>query len=524
MIMKSFLFLIYFIYSLFCINIKIVAQCTSCTADIAASNSAITANSGDVICVTSGTTQSGNIIVNAGGKVCFASGVTVTGGFTVNNMNSATSIIIQSGATISSSSSINFNGTATGGTIDNRGSWLLANLTLPAQTTFNNSGSFGTSASKINLNMNPTSNFINTGQVFINNFNFNAGATFTSNAGNVSIGSSGGSSSLDGTMNINGGGLAFEGSVNVNATATLTTQPSTTFSVAGALANNGNITLGSTNPTIGGSVTNNSGASITMNNSVLSVGGAFANNGTIAAAGECGRINVAGGSVQNASGSVGASADICDLSATAPNLFDSQAGTVSPLATRCTCSPTLLPVTWVYVKAKQTDSQITILWATIATSNHQKFEIERSTDTQSWVTIGEEQGINTAMLQTYSFIDATPPKSITYYRIKQVEVNGIANYSAIVAARMDETFGELLVMPNPFDEELAWYITKTSLATADIVVTLMSVDGKLLVEKNMQSVLIQQVQRLMMANIPKGTYLFRVASAEYWWEKKVTKN
>jgi len=439
-------------------------------------------------------------------------------------MNNSTSIIVQSGATISSSSSINFNGTVTGGTIDNRGTWLLNNLTLPSQTTFNNSGSFGTSSSKINLNMNNNSNFINTGQVFIDNFNFNAGATFTSSAGNVSIGSSGGSTSLNGTMNITGGGLAFAGSVTVNATATLTTQPNTTFSIAGALSNNGSITLGSTNPTIGGSVTNNSGASITMNNSVLSVGGAFANNGTIAAAGTCGRINIAGGSVQNSSGSVGANADICDLSATPPNLFDAQAGTVSPLATRCTCSPTLLPITWVYVKAIQNNSQIAIQWATTATSNHQKFEIERSTDAQSWITIGEKQGVNTTALQTYSFTDATPPTSITYYRIKQLETNGIANYSTVVAAQMDNKLGELAFMPNPFNDELVWYIENTPLTTTDIVVTLMSVDGKLLFEKNMQNVFVNQPQKLLMVNIPKGTYLFRVASAEYWWEKKVTKN
>jgi hypothetical protein len=462
--------------------------------------------------------------VNAGGTVCFASGVTVTGGFNVNNMNSATSIIIQSGATVSSSSSLNFNGTATGGTIDNRGSWLLNNITLPAQTTFNNSGNFGVSGAALNLSMNANSNFINTGQVFINNFNFNAGATFTSNAGNVSIGSTGGSTSLDGTMNINGGGLAFVGSVNVNATATLTTQPNTTFSVAGALSNNGNVTLGSTNPTIGGSVTNNSSGTITMNNSVLSVGGAFSNNGTIAAAGTCGRINVAGGSVQNGSGSVGANADICDLSATPPNLFDSQAGAVSPLATRCTCSPTPLPVTWVYVKATLTHSQVTIQWATTATSNHQKFEIERSTDALSWVSIGEKQGMNTPTLQTYSFTDANPLNAITYYRIKQVENNGGLNYSKVVAVQIGTQSGELIIMPNPFEDELAWYIGDISPTDTDIVVTVMSIDGKVLFEKNMQNVLVHQIQKLLLLHIPKGTYLFRVAASENWWEEKVTKN
>jgi hypothetical protein len=517
---KSYYCFFFYLYCLCLINIKLLAQCTGCTSNVAASNAAIAVNNGDVVCVTSGTTQSGNIVLNAGGVICFASGVTVTGSFTTNNMNSATSIIIQSGATISNSSGINFNGSTTGGTISNRGSWLLNNLTLPSQVTFNNSGNFGTNSSALSLTMNNNANFINTGQVFINNFNFNNGAAFTSNAGSVSIG---GNPSLNGSMNINGGSIAFSGSVTVNSSAAIVTQPGTTFSIAGALSNNGTFTLASTAPTIGGSVTNNSSGTITVNNTTLSVGGSFSNNGPILAGLPCGRINVAGSSVQNSSGSVGANADICDLTSTPPSLFDSQAGTVNALATRCLCNPTLLPVTWAYVKAVRTNTQIEIHWGTTATENHQKFEIERSADAQRWELVGEEAGTNTDLLQHYLFTDHHPLPTAAYYRVKQLETNGYANYSKIVAVAGAEAAQALMVMPNPFQDELTWYIDTDVVLQGRVSVSVIGIDGRVFFEQQLPHAALQNFQKLSLPRLPEGNYLLKIVVPDRVWQKKIVK-
>jgi hypothetical protein len=513
--MKNLLKHFTFICFLF-IPILLKAQCTSCTSNVAGGGSAITVNSGETICVTSGTTQSGNIIVQGGGKICFASGITVTSNFTINNMDNNTAIIVQSGATISNTGNINFNGSLTGGIIDNRGTWLKDNITLFTNLTFNNSGSFGLSGTRLNMTMNSGSSFINTGQVFINNFNFNTGATFTSNAGNVSVA---GSPSLSGAMNITGGSIAFLGNLTVNSSASLITQPNTSFSVAGAVSNNSTLTIGSSPATIGGSVTNNSSGTMTVNNTILTVGGAFSNNGAILASGSCGRINIAGGSVQNSSGSVGALADICDTSATAPNLFDSQAGTVSPMATKCLCMPTPLPVTWLYVEASLGQSNVVhIKWATIEEYNNKKFVVERSDDSHEWEIIATMSGTNTLQPKHYSFVDNAPLPSANYYRIKQIDFDGKYTTSKIVV--VNNTEGELTVYPNPFSDSFSW-VLKTS--TDDIIlVQLLSIDGHIIVqttEKGFNG----KINTVDTKDLASGIYILQVITKEKSWVQKLTK-
>ena len=70
-----------------------------------------------------------------------------------------------------------------------------------------------------------------------------------------------------------------------------------------------------------------------------------------------------------------------------------------------------------------------LYWSTETEINNDYFTLERSLDMDIWTTITQiKGGGNTNTLMNYSYIDNNPPKSITYYRLKQTDFDGNYEY------------------------------------------------------------------------------------------------
>jgi len=99
-------------------------------------------------------------------------------------------------------------------------------------------------------------------------------------------------------------------------------------------------------------------------------------------------------------------------------------------------NPSYLPLTWMSVQAKyitQTNT-VKIGWATASEMGCSHFIIERNSSGQ-WFEIGQlpAKG-NTTYTTVYSFEDERPEED-NYYRIRQVDFNGVFTYSKVVYAR-----------------------------------------------------------------------------------------
>ncbi len=119
---------------------------------------------------------------------------------------------------------------------------------------------------------------------------------------------------------------------------------------------------------------------------------------------------------------------------------------------------TILPITLANFTVDYFENTNAILeWTTLAELNCEKFEIEVATELATdgglkFIKLGEVNGNGTSGLShSYSFIDVEQSKTgIRYYRLAQVDKNGMVNYSSIISLVFNN--GTVLVStlyPNP---------------------------------------------------------------------------
>ncbi len=93
----------------------------------------------------------------------------------------------------------------------------------------------------------------------------------------------------------------------------------------------------------------------------------------------------------------------------------------------------ILPVEWLFWEAKIYESYVALHWATSTEVNSSHFEIERSYDGKNFSAIANQLSAgNTSDIQQYSFRDTQPIAGTSYYRLKQVDLDGTVDYTPII--------------------------------------------------------------------------------------------
>jgi len=114
--------------------------------------------------------------------------------------------------------------------------------------------------------------------------------------------------------------------------------------------------------------------------------------------------------------------------------------------------PGTLPVELTSFTAQATDGVVNLSWTTATELNNQGFEIQRSTD-GTYRPIGFVNGFGTTTdIHNYSFTDSDVQTGTYYYRLKQVDYNGIYDYSDVVQVDVAPVnFALEQNYPNPFN-------------------------------------------------------------------------
>ncbi|MGB0522977.1 MAG: hypothetical protein ACPGJS_08450 [Flammeovirgaceae bacterium] len=264
------------------------------------------------------------------------------------------------------------------------------------------------------------------------NFTINNNQTTVTNYGNFDYTPPSSPYEVSGSF-INRGDFIIRGAVRITGSGSIDTQGSS-FEITGSLDVQNDLDIVG-DATVGGAMSITGGGTVTLQDGVLDVGGSFSNQGTVTASGAstCGQINVSGAS-QNL-GNYGADnsfIDICDSSGTDDG-FDVNFGTVGGNVTTCTCAGTL-PVEFIFFRGELLDDVSVLRWATAIEKNSDSFIIERSFDLDEFEAIGfvKAQG-NSNVYQDYSFIDAEGNTQTTYYRLKQLDIDGTFTYSKVIS-------------------------------------------------------------------------------------------
>ena len=133
-----------------------------------------------------------------------------------------------------------------------------------------------------------------------------------------------------------------------------------------------------------------------------------------------------------------------------------------------------LPVVLTSFSAVPQGAGMALGWATASEQHNAGFEVQRSADGVAFTTLATVAGLGTTQsAHAYHYFDAAPLHTAGYYRLKQLDTDGTATYSPVVAVQAAAASTAGSVYPNPtagrttitWETPLAsasrWYLTNS---------------------------------------------------------------
>jgi endonuclease I len=118
------------------------------------------------------------------------------------------------------------------------------------------------------------------------------------------------------------------------------------------------------------------------------------------------------------------------------------------------CGLIALPVELASFSATLQREQVALDWTTESEESSDYFTVQRTADIKFWEEIDLIQGAgNSTQKLSYSTIDYRPIEGVSYYRLKQVDLDGEYVYSEIKTVSFVKE-GALSYFPNPFEDQI----------------------------------------------------------------------
>lgn len=129
------------------------------------------------------------------------------------------------------------------------------------------------------------------------------------------------------------------------------------------------------------------------------------------------------------------------------------AGTIIIDNIEVTCNAIPTPVTLRSFTAAKRETTTDLTWVTVKEQNNLGFEVERSTDSKTWNTLGFVVSLsndgNSSEKIRYAYNDRQPESGTNFYRLKQIDLDGAFEYSAVRKVTFNEGTRTYYIYPNP---------------------------------------------------------------------------
>jgi hypothetical protein len=158
---------------------------------------------------------------------------------------------------------------------------------------------------------------------------------------------------------------------------------------------------------------------------------------------------------------------------------------------------------------RATRSDVQVSWQTQTEQNNKGFEVERRLETATNFTTegfvaSKAAGGNSTLSIDYAFTDLNSYSGVSYYRLKQIDLDERAYYSLIKAVKGESTVN-VLIWPNPNEGQFSIRLEGISGQKEAYVIDL---SGKIL-----QKIAIKGQQQVSIRNLPVGTYVLSIPDA-----------
>jgi hypothetical protein len=150
-------------------------------------------------------------------------------------------------------------------------------------------------------------------------------------------------------------------------------------------------------------------------------------------------------------------------------------------------SPTVLPVSLLTFIASASNNQAKLTWETASEANNNRFEVQRSSDNITYVTVATVKGSGTtSQKSTYVAYDENPENGVNYYKLVQIDNDGTTVELAIKSVNFSfAKVASVSVYPNPASDVLNVNINNIKGAKT-AKASLISINGSVSFTKELQ--------------------------------------
>ena len=179
----------------------------------------------------------------------------------------------------------------------------------------------------------------------------------------------------------------------------------------------------------------------------------------------------------------------------------------------------VLPVQLTQFTATAQNRQVLLRWATATELHNDRFELERATDARNFRQIGQVAGQGTTSQgHAYRFLDTPPAAAMLYYRLRQVDVDGTATYSAVQTVHLSAPAAEVLLSPNPATSDVT--VSLTTLPAGPYELTLRDVQGRTVLRRTANA---DAPLTLPLQTLPAGVYYLTVQDQQQFLTRRLLK-
>ena len=137
-----------------------------------------------------------------------------------------------------------------------------------------------------------------------------------------------------------------------------------------------------------------------------------------------------------------------------------------------------LPVELTYFIAENKSNRVELKWQTASEKNNDFFEVQRSFNGNEFEVLGIVEGNGDSQITIdYDFKDYAPLAGDSYYRLRQVDYDGVYEYSEVVRIVREEVSG-LVAVPNPTQAQNVKLRLSGFHAEQKVYVTIFDIQGK----------------------------------------------
>ncbi|MBC6699359.1 T9SS type A sorting domain-containing protein [Hymenobacter puniceus] len=196
----------------------------------------------------------------------------------------------------------------------------------------------------------------------------------------------------------------------------------------------------------------------------------------------------------------------------------------SEAAFRTNANQIPLPVELISFQARAAGRDALVTWATASEKDNARFEVQRSTDGETFELAGTVQGKGTrASRSDYSFTDkgVGAVAGTRYYRLRQIDLNGKESMTEVRVVNFDGRGAATLVTVYPSPTVDNATLDLLALSKATYQVDIMGADGRRMLRFETTG---GREVALPVAEFAKGTYLIRVSGQGQHYLVKLLKD